>query len=172
MPAPGEQDLPVSPGSGHSGKNHEHQQLPEAHHHVCEIKKWDSFQWCWWTPANLPKYYSHFIAIPREKTSVKLPIHFCVCAGEQITLNSKESHQTPQLWSNSPASTPPAGFWKSWMCNFPRLIRPTADFFSINLYIFLSFDSDIHPNENLLMAYFFSIWVKDLTQVFFRNSGS
>lgn len=94
VPAPGERDWPVSPGSGHSGKNHEHQQLPEVHHHVYEIKKWDSFQWCWWAPAYLPKYYSPFTAIPRDKTNAALPTdkccatNLCICAGE------KKSHWT------------------------------------------------------------------------------
>lgn len=39
MPALGEQDLLVSPESGHSGKNHEHQQLPEVRRHVYELRK-------------------------------------------------------------------------------------------------------------------------------------
>ena len=38
VPAPGEQDLLVSPESGHSGKNHERQQLPEVHRHVYELR--------------------------------------------------------------------------------------------------------------------------------------
>lgn len=39
VPAQGGRDLLVSPGSGHSGKNHKHQQLPEVHHRVYELRK-------------------------------------------------------------------------------------------------------------------------------------
>jgi len=39
VPALDEQDLPVSPESEHSGRNHELQQLPEVHRRVYELRK-------------------------------------------------------------------------------------------------------------------------------------
>lgn len=112
VPALGEQDLPVSPGSGHSGKNHEHQQLPEVHHHVYEIKKWDFFQWCWWAPAHMPKYYVLLLLFPeRRQTLCYQYIYVFVLENIYDFVLEHKSHWAAknaikQLWSNSPVSTP------------------------------------------------------------------
>lgn len=107
----------------------------------------------WWAPAHMPKFMSSYCYSQREdKCATNTFLYLCWRTNHSEQQRKHQTHRYGAIHQSAHPSWP-LEITHVWL---PKAqcahLRPTVDLSSINLNNFLSFYSDIHPKENLLMA--------------------